>query len=358
MSIVDDDYIDIDISIKDLVESNPAIGTESCHIFGAMGSGKSNFGFGLMLTVLLDRNEFCIMPGDVACEWRHFPMHPTYTKPLSLTVIVPKDVDIFYYPKEFKRMKESGNSWFVEADYGSLDVFKYLSEKKPLLVIYDQHLSISDRTMLWAHILETVNRRRVKVLQSINFLFHEAGIIFSEYARDKHWQHIKDFSEMFVETRKMGVRIFFISQLETEMEYTLRRKCNYQIIKKSFLHTKYAKPIRSSAPFLKVNEYILSYGGMYILDNIFKETIEYKTIWKMIPPLGSSKLEIVNKSRSHGESMKTLAEKRMDGELLEIDQICYDLHEIHKIPYAELERMFGIPDSTIHNRSRRLEDNE
>lgn len=308
MTIVDDDIIDIDISIVDLVEFDPAIGTESCHIFGVMGSGKSNFGFGVMLTALLDRDEFCIMPGDVACEWRHFPMHPTYD--LSLTVIIPKDVKIFYYPEDdqiFKKMREEKREEkkvFVEADYSNLNVFYYLTEEKPLLVIYDQHLNISDRTMLWTHILETVNRRNVEVPRAINFLMHEAGIVFSEYARSKHWNHIKDFSEMFVETRKMGVRIFFISQLETELEYTLRRKCNFKIIKKSFLRSEYAKPVRAAAPFLKVNEYILSYSGMYRLDNTFKETIEHKTIWKMVPPLGSSKLEIENRSRSHGESMK------------------------------------------------------
>jgi len=295
------DTIEIDISIKDLVEFNPAIGTESCHLFGTMGSGKSNFAFGIILTALLDRDEFCIMPGDVAVEWRHFPMHPRYN--LSLTVIVPKDIDIFYYPEEFVRKKERSD-WFVEVDYETLDVFDYLTVDKPLLVIYDQHLSISDRAKFWARVLERVTRRKVEVLRAINFLMHEAGIVFTEYARGKHWQHIKDFSEMFVETRKMGVRIFFISQLETELEYTLRRKCNFKVIKMSYLRTEYAKPIRASAPFLNVNEYILSYSGMYRLDNTFDETIECKTIWKMVPPVGLKKSKIVNKSRSHGESMR------------------------------------------------------
>ena len=195
MAIVDEDYIDIDISIKDLVEYDPTIGTESCHLFGVMGTGKSNFGYGIILTALLDRKEFCIMPGDVACEWRHFPMHPTYE--LGLTIVVPEGVDIFYYPEDDKIFNNMRKEEFIKADYSNLNVFDYLSEKKPLLVIYDQHLRISDRAMLWTHILETVNRRHKEVERAINFLMHEAGIVFSEYARSKHWQHIKDFREYY-----------------------------------------------------------------------------------------------------------------------------------------------------------------
>lgn len=278
-----DDYIGIDISIKDLVEYDPNIGTESCHIFGVMGSGKSNFGYGVILTALLDRNEFAIMPGDVACEWKHFPMHRDYNQGLTIVIPKKKDVELSYSPKELKRIKNT-REWFVEINYEELEVFDYLNKEKPLLIIYDQHLKIAERAELWSLILEQVVRREKYVTRAINFLIHEAGVIFPESARARHWNAVKDFSEIFVETRKMGVRIFFISQLETELEYTIRRKCNYKIIKKSFLRTEYAKPIRKRAPFLKVNEYILVYGGLYRLDNTFAETDEHKSIWKIVPP--------------------------------------------------------------------------
>lgn len=308
-SSLDDEYIDIDISIRDLVEFDPDIGTESCHIFGSMGSGKSNFGYGVILTALLDRNEFAIMPGDVACEWRHFPKHSDYN--LGITVIVPEGVDIFYSSGtkenendgELKRLRKS-SGWFEEVDYETLEVFKYLKKDKPLLVIYDQHLKIADRSKLWGVVLEQVVRRHVEMHRAINFLMHEAGVLFPESARGKHWSNIKDFGETFVETRKMGVRVFFISQLETEIEYTIRRKCNFKIVKKSFLRGEYAKPVRKSAPFLRVDEYIIVYGGMYRLDNDFKETDEYKSIWKMVPPIAKKNNEVENNFTGDGESIR------------------------------------------------------
>lgn len=348
-----DEVINIDISIKDLIEFNPSIGTESCHLFGTMGSGKSNFGYGVILTALLDRDEFAIMPGDVAVEWRHFPMHPEYN--LGLTVIVPKDIEIFYYPDELVYMKENSKS-FIEVNYENLDVFKYLSNMKPLLVIYDQHLSISDRAKLWARILETVVRRRVHVKRAINFLMHESGIVFPESARGEHWKHVRNFSEIFVETRKMGVRIFFVSQLETELEYTIRRKCNYKIIKKSFLRTEYAKPIRAAAPFLKVNEFILVYGGMYRLDNTFKETIEHKPIWKMIPPVSliSNNLEeksgvVVNQS---GDSPTDRLSERVKNAPI----WCY-LHEKEGVSMKRLAELYGEKRTTVQYHIDKVRNN-
>lgn len=341
--MLSEETIDIDISIRDLVEFNPRIGTESCHIFGTMGSGKSNFGYGVILTALLDRKEFAIMPGDVAVEWRHFPMHPSFD--LGITVLIPRGEEIFFYPKELERIKEK-ESWFIETNYEALNVFKYISKERPLLVIYDQHLKISDRAKLWANILEQVVRRRVHVKRAINFLMHEAGIIFPESARGEHWQSVKEFSETFVETRKMGVRIFFVSQIETELEYTIRRKCNYKIIKKSFLRTEYAKPIRRAAPFLRVDEYILVYGGMYRLDNTFKETEEFKPIWKMVPPLALENNKSENNLQCGGNSMRETGTDRTK-KRFENAKIWFDLHVKDGVSLNRLAQLYSENRTTI-----------
>ena len=109
------------------------------------------------------------------------------------------------------------------------------------------------------------------------------GIIFPESARDKHWRAVRDFGEIFVETRKAGVRCWFISQLETELEYTIRRKCTWKIIRQNMLRGDYSKPLLRQSPFLHVNEYHLVRGGLYDLGCEAKKFPEYKKVWKMIP---------------------------------------------------------------------------
>jgi len=116
----------------------------------------------------------------------------------------------------------------------------------------------------------------------------------------------------------------------------------------SYLRTEYAKPIRASAPFLNVNEYILSYSGMYRLDNTFDETIECKTIWKMVPPVGLKKSKIVNKSRSHGESMRGPSQSNeRTNKTPEMVENWVDLYDNKKNTITELASISGYSKSYI-----------
>lgn len=301
------------VQIKDLVNYNKNVGTLSAHVFGLMGSGKSNYAFGLVLRTLVNRGEFCITAGDRMCEWRHFYHHPKYRKSgLGITVIIPpKDkVDIFTYNFIYEDHPAID---FIEEDYDELNILKYLNPKRPLVVVYDQHLRMASRAGLWAMILEQLVNRTIHVETAINLLLHEAGVLFSESSRGKHWQQIKDFSEVFVETRKSYIRAFLLSQLETELEFSIRRKCSFKVIKQSFLRTEYAKPARSQAPFLKINECILSRGGLYDLDATSPKTIEAPYLWKMIPSSSKFNLKFVEKSKA-GRSIDPSSEDTDDAE--------------------------------------------
>ena len=276
-------WIEIPITIKDWYNYDPEVGTDQIHYIGYPRTGKSNMSTGLAAQCITKKGELLIMPGDRFCEWRHFPFHPLFKKyEKSLTVLIPKGVDIFY---NIVRK----NSWFVEVDYEDINIFDYLSEKKPLLVIYDNHLRLltGARTNLWVNIVEQALNRRIFLDRAVDFLFHEAGNLFPESARDKQWKAVQDFSELFVEAGKGLLRLMLVSQLLTEIESTIRNKCMYNVFRQSYVGRKagFPTPLVSALPFTKINEYHICKGrGIYKRYNTVDLFYENKDLWKMIPP--------------------------------------------------------------------------
>ena len=263
-----------DVSILDWIKYNPNVGTLGLFHFGLPGSGKSNFQNGLF-QMCLKRGEYLIMPGDRFCEWRHFPNHPKF--PTKLQILVPKGEDIYYH--NFDK-----NGWFIDVDYKNLDIFNYVNPKKRMLVIYDQHLPIGERVNLWVNIFQQLLDRTEYIDTAFGLFFHEAGIYFDEFAEGEHWKAIRNFSSLFVEHRKALIRPVFLCQIESEVKSTIRKKCPFHIIRKTFLSKNYPKSLRKAAPFTPIFRYHLVYGGIYIKNNETNKYYENKKIFKMIPP--------------------------------------------------------------------------
>ena len=226
----------------------------------------------------LKRGEFLVMPGDRFCEWRHFPNHPKF--PTKIQILVPKFPEgqgIYYH--NFKK-----NDWFIDVDYKNLNIFNYIDEEKKMLVIYDQHLPMPQRVYFWCDIFQKLLNRIEYVDTPFGMFFHEAGIYFDEFSEGEHWKAIRLFSSLFVEHRKALIRPVFLSQLESEVKSTIRKKCPFHIIRKSFLSKNYPKSLRKAAPFTRIHQYHLVYGGIYIKNNECNKFYEVKKIYKMIPP--------------------------------------------------------------------------
>lgn len=221
------------------------------------------------------------MPGDRFCEWRHFPYHPKF--PTKMIVLVPNNVEVQYFPSK-EKVQQLG-TWY-EVDYSDLNVLHYLDDDHRLVVIYDQHLRLASRTKLWAHVVTQLLNRDPGMLdqKAVGLLFHEAGILFPQNAVGQQWLAVDEFSERFVECRKGLVRNMMVSQIDTEIESTIRGKCMYGIIRKSTLNKSWPKLVRKVAPFTALNQYQLVLGkGLYLLDNQVGAFYEKKSIFKMVP---------------------------------------------------------------------------
>lgn len=265
------------VSIKNWIHYNPDVGVLALHQWGQPGSGKSNASTGLAAQCVSKKNEFLVMPGDRWCEWKHFINHDLLRN-VDLTVIIPNDASIYYYG-----IKEDSD-FFEYCNYSKLKVMDYLNETNRILVIYDAHITPNERTSFWVYILKQLLNQTDFINRAIILLYHEASVLFPERSKGDKWHDIRKYAELFVEARKALVRHIFITQLETELESTLRGKCGYQMLRKGRAARHHHPEIIKSTPFLRINEYNLVMGsGGWKKYNKIKKFYENKKILKMIP---------------------------------------------------------------------------
>lgn len=268
----------INISILDWIDYRPNVGVEAAHIIGLPGTGKSNMASALAV-YCMKKGEHLVIPGDRFCEWRHYL---NYRNTCRVKVIAPtkKMCELTPVPEDLLE-----SSYFIFKDsYQDLDVMSYLDNDKPtVLAIYDACFSIIDRSRLWVEILQQLLNRTKFLDKAITVLFHEAGIYWPEMARGDHWKYVDDFANLFVDCRKGLVRPILVSQLENEIESTIRGKCMVRIHRKGFGSRKLPVPLRKVIPYTALNEYHYQYGGLYVRRNLVEYFKEKKILYKIIP---------------------------------------------------------------------------
>ena len=268
----------VNINILDWIDYRPTVGVEAAHIIGLPGTGKSNMASALAV-YCMKKGEHLLIPGDRFCEWRHYL---NYRKTCRVKVIIPskKMVELTTVPEDLLE----ANYFIPLDDYKQLDVIKYLDDDKPtVLAVYDACFSIVDRSRLWVEILTQLSNRTKFLDNAITVLFHEAGIYWPEMARGDHWKYVDDFSNLFVDCRKGLVRPILVSQLENEVESTIRGKCMVRIHRKGVGSIRLPEPLRRVIPYTALNEYHYQYGGLYVRRNLVEYFKEKKILYKIIP---------------------------------------------------------------------------
>ena len=154
------------------------------------------------------------------------------------------------------------------------------------VVVYDSHIHPQDRTFLWLKILKQLLNRKKFVHNCIGLLYHEASVLFPERSREQKWHDVQEYSQHFVECRKALIRHIIVSQIEYEIESSIRMKCAWQILRKGRAGKHHHPEVKASTPFLRIDEYnlVLSSGGFKKYNDV-KKFHEKKTIMKMIPTM-------------------------------------------------------------------------
>lgn len=275
----------IDITIRDWIDYKPNVGVEMLQVSGLPGYGKTSMGNTLILECAT-KGESWVIPGDRFCEWRHFHK---YSLIEEIIVIIPLGLDIYYHGDLLNKWKLNNNTdiRFVELDYAKINIMDYLPDdgKVRMVAVFDAHYKINKRSWLWVNISNQLINRTTHLDKCIGILFNEAGILFPQNAQGDHWKAVAEFATTIVDARKGLLRLIFISQIQTEIMDTVRKKCMFKVFRKGWVAKDEPKAIRKAAPFTARNEYHLSCGGLYCKSNTIDKFIEEKEISKMIPSI-------------------------------------------------------------------------
>ncbi len=289
---------------------NHKAGTQPMHIFGVLGSGKTLIANQVALTDMKINKSNMFIPGDRFCEFRHFYNYSNIIK--KIVLIFPKGEELHYsnIPFEIKDQRDfvfmGIRTQILMIDYfhEDFDIMDLMFEntRSTIFVIYDNHLygeELWKRTKLWVHInLMTLNRIILLRVPFI-FLFNEAGILLPQIAFDKQYREVKKFAELIVEARK-GFNLFImISQIESQIEHTIRIQAFWKIIKKAVVSKRHHELILKYAGHQSVDSFILENASLFALINkIEKKFKELKTEWRIIPQ--NTKAQLRNKERTSG----------------------------------------------------------
>jgi len=272
----------IKITIDDWINYNPRVGVEMLTICGLPGWGKTNAANSLVLKCF-KKGELWVIPGDRFCEWRHFALYPSLVSNIKVLIPPSEEVGIDCTPQELLDYKKDNP--FEEVDYSKLNVIDYFPEgcETRLLVVYDAHLKVSDRAILWTRIANQLLNRTTNINIAIGILFNEAGVLFPQNAAGKHWKAVEEMAEAIVDSRKGLVRLIFISQLQTEIKDTIRKKAMFKMFRKGWAGRSEPIPLQKAAPFTARDRFHLSIGGLYVKNSKIELFTEIIKVYKMIP---------------------------------------------------------------------------
>jgi hypothetical protein len=307
----------------DLINYKPNVGTDYLHVIGNPGWGKTALA-NMLAIYCLKKGENFIIPGDRFCEWRHFFNYPKTVK--KITLIIPDDVGIHYHnfpedPQNIYRIPFE----IIKVDYRELNILDYIPPKASghVIAIYDAHFrgkTLWRRADLWVRISSQLLDRTIHLEKAIGMIFNEAGILFQQMASDKHWTAVHEFAELLVDFRKGLLRPFFISQIKTEVESTIREKCNWKIFRKGSASSREPRPLQKSVPFSARDEYHIVFGGLYLMNNRIDAFTEIKQVWKMIP-LGEPREYEEKQKAGYSDKYKVLTVRLKESGLFKTNKL-------------------------------------
>jgi hypothetical protein len=316
--------------IRDFIDYNPKVGPLQCLSVGYPGTGKSSQATQISIECLDRKNEALLMHGDITCEWRHFLRYSKYVK--KILVLIPEDAQIQNIGIK-KLSKYLVPLEFVQVNFNEINITKYLSPGQ-ITVVYDDCYHSESKTILWEKFARQLVSRNNPHKLTITYLCHEAGNYYPQTATGDRWKSVDRFCEYFVIFRKMRIRALLLTQLETEVYERIRKKCIYKIYRICYPADRtHARLIKKYILKMRIDNYHLFFGSLFSPNRSNKATHEIRTTCMMIPRV------LLN--------LKEVPINRLDSHVTNIP-IWLKLREEHGFSYTDLEKIFGVPKSTIH----------
>lgn len=301
------------------------VGPDATHIMGLPGTGKSQLANRIVKYCLEKKNENFVLAGDINCEWANVA---PFAK--EVEIILPHNVDVEQVNIKYDHQ--------TVTEYNDLNIMDYFNEdtKGKILVVYDEHLFgklRTEKTKLWTLILQQLLYRKIlRRPVAIGMLFHEGSVVFPRQPVGTHWEAVMDFASLMVGARKNWVRLLFVSQLEKHIINLIRDLCLWRIQRKGKISKMdNAKALASSTPFLALDEFNMSFGGIYRLQSKVEKLEEFNQKMQMIPDVSKFNEYFEYYSPKKGSSKQTPFDR---------DKVMTSLYRKGGFTYKELGELF------------------
>lgn len=276
--------------LQDSIWYDLDVGVESNHFWGFPGSGKSNLGLHMADLCITETQDKLLLRGDRFAEWQHYLLKPAF----KIHLVIPLEAkDKYrYLPYGSEKLFHKHNLTVTTED-SYLDIQKdpmtYFADHD-IVVILDINFPLGQKGWFWANIFEALVNRMEYTDRAISFLDHEAGILLPEIALSElkdaknHWKAVNRVCELFVDFRKALIRGILISQLEGEINWRIRQKCMFNIIKQGIAGRIMPKQVQKEAPRQRIDQFIVVVGKeLYTRGNVAPKYPEVSPRLKMIP---------------------------------------------------------------------------
>ncbi len=260
-------------------------------IVGPTRTGKSNFANSIIWEAA-KQGDIILMPGDAACEFRHFLLYiqgnrnPGVTMKILVPSAFKNNFSFFLGDRtDGASMHRLGKKKGVEVEWFdpyTENIVNFL-EPMQILIVMDCCYELPERSAFWQYLLKQVKYRKRYNTIPVTYIFHEAGTYWPNVAFKNQYKSTEYHAMDFVEFGKFRMRGIYLFQIVGQFYWKIDGQFE-AVIKKGSLASKGDKYDRKYGRGKRPDEYSISWSGIEdVLLKLEGQFSEMKSIWKVIP---------------------------------------------------------------------------
>jgi len=256
-------------------------------IVGPTGTGKSNFAWGV-LWLCASQGDCVVIPGDAACEFRHFLNYTKHNPIVSLRIIIPEDFEFDFFigksndQTDFVTQMQKMGAEVIKYNIYSKGINDFI-EPATILVVMDACFTLEAKSWFWQYSLKQIKYRKRYHYIHVTYCFPEASTYFPNTPFREQFKPVYLHSKDFVEYRKFFMRGIYIYHHASMLFYLIEKQFETIVKKGSSRETR--TPLDNHYGRGKnIREYSIVYQGYEDIKLMLEgEFQEIKTLWKIIP---------------------------------------------------------------------------
>jgi hypothetical protein len=254
---------------------------------GPTGTGKTNFAWGV-LWLCAQQGDCVLIPGDAACEFRHFLLYTKNHPTVKLKFIVPEEFEFEFF---IGKSNEQSNLEQTLKGY-KVEIVRYniyeksindFIEPATILVIVDACFNLESKSWFWQYNLKQIKYRKRYHYIHVTYCFPEGSTYFPNTPFREQYKPVYIHSKDFVEYRKFFMRGIYLYHHSSMLFYLIEKQFE-TVIKKGSTYDARTPLDNRYGRGKAIHEYTIVHQGhediKLEIEGMFQEIND---LWKIIP---------------------------------------------------------------------------